>query len=469
MKWLALPILLLTALPAQTIPTMAQTALPDTPAGQAARDWMDALNSGERAQIAAVKEKYHRPNPVDGTLSFATQTGGLKVLRVESSSPGELVMFTEAKTSDLFFRSTFRVDATDPTARLEVNNDNSVRRPPDLAIPRLTQSGINTALDAKADAMVKADALSGGMLVVRGKSTVYYRVWGMADRAAKTPVTRTTKFRIGSMNKMFTAVAILQLIDQKKLSLDDTVGKLLPGYPNAGIAQKVTVRMLLTHSGGTGDIFGPEFDKERLTLKSNEDYVRLFGTRAPLFEPGTQERYSNYGFILLGAIVSKVSGEDYYDYVQRHIFAPAGMTGTGSLPEDAAVPDRSKGYMKKDGQWVSNADTLPFRGMAAGGGYSTLDDLVKFGQALESGTLLPKALLADATADHTKGKWYGYGFMVGGDGADRWYGHGGGAPGMNGELRVFPASQTVIVALSNLDPPAATNLAEFYANRMPLN
>jgi len=464
MKRLVLSALLLAASPA-----MAQVTLPDTPAGHAAQDWLDALNSGERVRIAAVKEKYHRDNPVDGTLSFAAQTGGLKVLRVETSSPGELVMFTQAKTSDLFFRSTFRVDAANPTAKLDVSNDNSVRRPPDLAIPRLAHGAIHAALDAKADAMVKADALSGGMLVVRQGKTAYQKLWGTADRESGAPVTLATKFRIGSMNKMFTAVAILQLADQKKLSLDDTVGKLLPDYPNAEIARKVTVRMLLTHSGGTGDFFGPEFDKNRLTLRGNEDYLKLFGARAPLFEPGTQERYSNYGFILLGAIVARIGGEDYYAYVQRHIFAPAGMTGTGSLPEDVAVPDRSKGYTKKDGRWVSNADTLPFRGMAAGGGYSTLDDLVKFGQALESGKLLPKALLADATTSHTKGNWYGYGFMVGGEGADRWYGHGGGAPGMNGELRIFPASQTVIVALSNLDPPAATNLAEFYANRMPLD
>lgn len=464
MKRLVLSVLLLAAAPA-----MAQVTLPDTPAGHAAQDWLDALNSGERARIAAVKEKYHRGNPVDGTLNFATDTGGLTLPRVVSSSPGELVMFTEAKATGQFFRSSFMVDAANPTAKLLVENDNSVRRPPDLAIPRLTQGAINAALDAKADAMVKADALSGGMLVVRDKTTVYHRVWGMADRAAKTPITRTTKFRIGSMNKMFTAVAILQLVDGKKLSLDDTLGKLLPDYPNAEIAQKVTVRMLLTHSGGTGDFFGPEFDKNRLSLKGNEDYLKLFGTRAPLFEPGSQERYSNYGFMILGTIISKVSGEDYYDYVRRHIFAPAGMTGTGSLPEDVAVQARSKGYMKKDGKWVSNADTLPTQGTAAGGGYSTLDDLVKFGQALESGKLLPKVLKDQMTSPQTKGKWYGFGIGVGGEGADRWYGHGGGSPGQNGELRVFPASQTVIVALSNLDPPTASNLTDFYANHMPLN
>ncbi|HEX2759424.1 MAG TPA: serine hydrolase domain-containing protein, partial [Rhizomicrobium sp.] len=111
----------------------------------------------------------------------------------------------------------------------------------------------------------------------------------------------------------------------------------------------------------------------------------------------------------------------------------------------------------------------PWRGMAAGGGYSTLGDLLKFAHALESGKLLPRPLLEQATSYQTKGKWYGFGFMVEGDGAARWYGHGGGAPGMNGELRIFPAARAIVVALSNLDPPAATAPAEFYANRMPLN
>ena len=148
------------------------------------------------------------------------------------------------------------------------------------------------------------------------------------------------------MNKMFTAVATLQLVEAGKLALDDPVGKHLRGYPNSEVATKVTVRHLLTHTGGTGDIFGPEYDPNRLQLREHADYVKLYGSRAPNFPPGSRFEYSNYGFVLLGAIIEAVSGESYYDYVREHVFGPAGMTSTDSLPESVEVPNRSIGYTR---------------------------------------------------------------------------------------------------------------------------
>ena len=449
-------------------PALADAELPDTPVGHAAQDWIAAFNSGERAQIDAINAKYHRKKPPEPLLNLRKMTGGIRFLRADSSEPGALAAYFDARDTDTFLKITFKVDPANVTDHFDIEIAGAVR-PADLLIPRLRQDDVIKALNTKTDALAAADKLSGAMLVERNGKLVYRKSWGLANRETGVAVTLNTKFRLGSMNKMFTAVSALQLIGQGKLALDDTVGKIMPDYPNKDIASKVTIRMLLTHSGGTGDIFGPEFDKNRLTLRTNEDYVKLYGARAPLFEPGSQERYSNYGFVLLGAIVSRVSGEDYYDYVQKHVFVPAGMKDSGSLPEDSIVPDRATGYMLKDEKWVPNTDTLPYRGMAAGGGYSTVSDLIKFAHALESGTLLPRALLADATDFHTKAKWYGYGFSVDGEGAARYYGHNGGAPGMNGELRIYSAAQTVVVALSNLDPPAASLPVEFYGNRMPLN
>jgi CubicO group peptidase (beta-lactamase class C family) len=143
------------------------------------------------------------------------------------------------------------------------------------------------------------------------------------------------------------------------------------------------------------------------------------------------------------------------------------MTSTGSLPESVEVPDRAVGYMRLSpgGGWVPNTDTLPWRGTAAGGGYSTVGDLLRFAQALRSGRLISMATLAEATRPHQQ--QYGYGFQVWGQGPLRSWGHGGGAPGMNGELRVYPQLGYVVVALSNLDPPAASELVDFFALRMP--
>ena len=122
---------------------------------------------------------------------------------------------------------------------------------------------------------------------------------GKADRERGIDNTLDTRFRTGSMNKMFTAVATLQLVERGKLSLDDTIGKVLPDYPNTNVASKVKVRHLLSHTGGTGDIFGPKFEAHRLELKTLQDYVKLYGQRDLKFEPGTRWEYSNYGFLLL--------------------------------------------------------------------------------------------------------------------------------------------------------------------------
>ncbi|MDB4884169.1 MAG: beta-lactamase, partial [Gemmatimonadetes bacterium] len=170
-------------------------------------------------------------------------------------------------------------------------------------------------------------------------------------------------------------------------------------------------------------------------------------------------------------VIEKVSGMTYYDYVASHVFAPAGMTSTASLPEDSGVANRAVGYTR-DGPgsaWVSNVKSLPYRGTSAGGGYSTVRDLLRFATALRQHTLLNAAyseLLIAGKVDTPNGK-YAYGFgdrMVAGM---RLVGHSGGAPGMNGDLEIDPRSGYVTAVLSNLDPPAAQSVSEFIVNRLP--
>jgi D-alanyl-D-alanine carboxypeptidase len=337
----------------------------------------------------------------------------------------------------------------------------------DLVLHRLPQAQALAALTAHAAERAQADEFAGAVLVARHGKVLLNDARGQADRKSGTANTPATRFRIGSMNKMFTAVATLQLAEAGKLKLDDPIGQHLPGYPNKQVAAKVTVRHLLTHTGGTGDIFGPQFDQHRLQLHEHRDYLKLYGSRGLNFEPGARFEYSNYGFVLLGALIEQVSGESYDDYVGDHVFRPAAMRSTGALPESVEVPERAVGYLRLSpgGAWEPNTYTLPWRGTAAGGGYSTVGDLLRFAQALGSGRLLSKATLAEATRPHQQ--QYGYGFDVQGQGRLASYGHGGGAPGMNGELRVFPQLGYVVVALSNLDPPAASEMVEFFALRMP--
>ncbi len=431
------------------------------PARLALEAWLEAFNTHDRARLEAFRDRYQPTFDVDGMLGFHAQTGGFRLLRHEPSAPGTAQALLQEAGSDTVARVTVTLAEGKPLA-LDIE---AVERPADLRIPRLDQAGAIAALAAQADAAAAEDAFSGVLLVAHGDEVLLQRVWGLADRDAGTPVTLDTRFRLGSMNKMFTAVAVLQLVEAGTLSLEGSVGQSLPGYPNADIA-KVTLRQLLTHAGGTGDIFGPAFDQHRLSLKTHDDYIRLYGARGPTHPPGQAHEYSNYGYVLLGAIIERASGLSYEDYVARHVFAPAGMHDTGALPEDVDVPGRARAYTHKDGAWVDAAATLPYRGTAAGGGYSTAADLLKFARALRAGTLLSPASLAEATRRQTP--WYGYGFMVGQRHGVAGFGHGGGAEGMNASLGIFPAQDTVVIGLSNLDPPSVERLVDYYTARMPL-
>ena len=177
--------------------------------------------------------------------------------------------------------------------------------------------------------------------------------------------------------------------------------------------------------------------------------MKLYGKRGLEFAPGSRWAYSNYGFILLGVVIEKVSGQSYYDYVRAHIYAAAGMTRTGSLPEDQAVSGRSIGYTEPPGTtgWVPNTDTLPYSGTSAGGGYSTVEDLARFAHALLSHKLLSpdatKLLITGKVWAPPLGVRYAYGFedARAADGSG-WVGHGGGAPGMNGDRGSTPSPAT---------------------------
>jgi CubicO group peptidase (beta-lactamase class C family) len=267
------------------------------------------------------------------------------------------------------------------------------------------------------------------------------------------------------MNKMFTAVAILQLVQQGKLSLDKPLATYWPDYPNQDLATHVTVRELLNHTAGTGDIFTPEYEAHRQQIRSLADYVKLFGNRTVAFEPGTRMEYSNYGFILLGRLIEKVSGEPYDGFVHKHIYDPAGMLHTDSRPETDHVPDRAVGYMHTPEGLQPNTKTMPWSGTSAGGGYSTVGDLLLFAEALRSGKLLSANLLKKATQANALRPDYGLGFYVLPNGA---YGHGGGAPGLNGEIHILPKPGYVVVALANRDPRMATNMVEFITANLPL-
>jgi len=346
-----------------------------------------------------------------------------------------------------------------------------------LLAPAFAADDFAAQLRAEAERRAAAGEFSGTVLVARDGKVLYQSAYGYADREKKTLNSLDTRFRFGSMGKMFTAVAALQLVQAGKLALDAPLGKYLTDYPNKDVAA-VTIEQLLTHTGGTGNIFAPEYFARRLETREHQDYIQLFGQRGVDFTPGSRWDYSNYGMVLLGRVIEVVSGQSYYDYTRTHIFQPLGMGNTGNDPEDSHVTNLSTGYTRMGahpgppGPIHPNTDTLPYRGTSAGGGYSTVGDLLKFVNGLHAHRLLDAAhtelLLKPRMAVPRPGGEQALGFSVltRRDGSVS-VGHGGGAPGMNGELHFFPKTGYVVVVLANLDPPSATQFADFISARLP--
>ena len=336
-----------------------------------------------------------------------------------------------------------------------------------LATPpekRDDDAGLARDVDEFARRLEKEDRFSGVIVVARAGKPVFGKAYGYADREKKVPNDLETRFRIGSMNKMFTSVAIAQLVQAGKVAYTDSVAKVLPDYPDKEIARRVTIHHLLTHTSGLGDFFGPEFAKKKDTLHTLQDYLALFAGKPLRFEPGTSWTYSNAGMIVAGLVVERVSGESYFDYVRKHIYAPAGMKDSGTFDKTRPQPDQSIGYTKDEGKWVPNFDTLPLMGSSAGGGDSTGPDLVRFASALKSGKLVSPEFVALITTG--KVDKYAYGFVDDQVAGARVVGHGGGAPGMNANLDIYWDTDTAVVVLANRDPPIANEINQFIRGRI---
>ncbi len=316
--------------------------------------------------------------------------------------------------------------------------------------------------------LAEDEGFSGAVLVARRHETVMADAHGLADRERGHPNTVETHFRLGSMSKMFTGVSVLRLVQDGRVDLAAPLRDYLPSYPNSALAERVRIRHLLTHTGGTGDFFGETYQQHRSELHELSDYARLFGDRPTLFEPGSDVAYSNYGMILLGLVIEAVSGQSYYDFVRDHVYAPAGMDNSGSPRLDEHPPNTATGYtrMIDRDRWVANTGLLAPRGTSAGGGISTVDDLKRFANAVMEHRLLSPAMterLLQGQVERPKGKGgrYACGFVDHRDGAGAgWVGHSGGAPGMEGHLRFYPSSGHIVAVLANRDPPLGQRVIE---------
>jgi D-alanyl-D-alanine carboxypeptidase len=281
-----------------------------------------------------------------------------------------------------------------------------------------TQANMKVWLDGR------AASFSGAVLVAHGDTIQANAAYGPATAGgANSPDTR---FNIGSINKTFTALAIAQLIQRGRLSLDDPLAKHLPEYPNRDAAAKITIRDLITHRSGVAQFMGADFGDGTV-----EQMTRAVGSEPQVFEPRTRQAYSNGGYIVLGRIIEVLSGKSYAAYIEEHVYRPAGMTTGGTA------------------------------GNPAGGGYFTATDLFRFARALRTGKLLDARMtdyVLNGTFSGEASQKFGFALREQVVGGRRFIGNGGGAPGVNAEFRFEPSGDYTVVALANASPPAATQL-----------
>jgi CubicO group peptidase (beta-lactamase class C family) len=387
-----------------------------------------------------------------------------------------LAMLSEALSSDLATLPAPRVmqDANGPTGELQYTLPTGRRLSLSLAVtagetPRIDRFGLRplppevagvkpeelpAVIAQRVKAEFEAGRFSGAVLVARGDELIYADAVGLADRRTGRANTLDTPINLGSINKMFTGIAIAQLQAAGKLDWQDTVGKHLPDFPNAKIRDSVTIHQLLTHTAGVGDYFGPAHDARRNELDTQQEFLDLFVAEPLHFAPGEGLEYSNGGPVILGLIIEAISGRAYYDYIRDHLYRPAGMAHADHYRSDDLAAGFATGYLKSEaGEWQENASVLSLRGSAAGGGYASARDLFAFSRALASDRLLTRAQREVLWTPHqqTGPMAYGYLSSIGGTPERRWVGHNGGAPGISAEFVHYPDDGLVMIVLANQD------------------
>lgn len=242
---------------------------------------------------------------------------------------------------------------------------------------------IEQAVDELTKKFIDLDIFSGVVLIADHGKPLYHKAFGMADRSTGRLNDLNTHFDIGSMNKALTKVAVLKLVKSGKLNLGDPLSKFIEGFPTE-TGNKVTVEHLLNHSSGYGDYHGPDYWNRPKSEKNIKNIVSKIMTMPLLFEPGTDQEYSNAGYVLLGAIIEKVTGQSYYDVIEQMVVQPLGLKET-YLREKYDVPNRAIGYMKTMRGVLEDNDSFQELPKPDGGFYSTTTDMLRFFRAYHYG------------------------------------------------------------------------------------
>lgn len=458
--------------------------------------WLAAFNAGEtnvmrefiRKEFISLPEGY----PIDGFVNYLgktyLETGALELKKVTKGSASSVTALCRGTATGLWVQAQLSLETSPPDShpisphRIAGVSLSFVACPPELLEPRrLSDAEIAVELTTLISHFAAKDLFSGAVLVARNDRMVGEWVYGPACRAWGVTNRLDTRFHLASITKMFTAVAVAQLVEQGRLSYTNTILSILSDYPNKPFASRATVHELLSHTSGLKDTV--EWMDSALRspqYRTIRDFLETFAALPVETKPGSEFNYSNKGYIILGAIIEKVTGQDYYTFVRENIFKRAGMNNTDFFELDSCTPNLAEGYADgPNGSRINNVYLLGVKGMPASGAYSTVEDMLRFSSALRSGRLLKQRTVEQMwtgvnVPGHEDGT-YGYGCTIDSYNGVRIIGHGGGWSGITDEFEMLPDLGATIVILSNYDtePQAIANkcrelLAQSTTNFVPV-
>jgi D-alanyl-D-alanine carboxypeptidase len=426
-----------------------------SPAVKRLKELLEVLNGGDAARIKAwVQVAAAQPGPVAVAVTLDLYHGsrGLDLVRVETLTDNGLVAVLRNRLTGDEQALALEVEPKAPH-RIAVMY-NAPYTPAATSVP-LSEEARLRQIGAWLKRVGDAEVFSGVVLIARDGKPVFSQAYGYSDRDRKIANTLDTPFLLGSMNKLFTGLAIGRLVEQGKLSYEDPLSKFVPDYPDAPSAGRIRIKHLLSHTSGLPS-FDPAFSPPGNSTVTVQTILDSVDRKPTQFEPGTKWSYSNTGIQLLGRVIEIVTGQDYYEYVRKNVYRRGGMTRD-------PFPDYSRGVamalpyeIEWDGaspRWTSQMAITTRRGGPAGGGIASARDLLGLANAMNAGRIVkPATLRLHASAKpELATKHYGYAFAVRARMAERpLVGHGGNAPGQCTEFGALTDTPYTIVVLSNL-------------------
>lgn len=387
--------------------------------------FIEVYNSGDSVEYNNwfVKSGFNKTeieNSVKSNLNAFQFLGEVKIRKTEVISPTKIDAWVQTLAYDSWWKFSVVTDSL-------LNFKYRVIQPAGfnesfIQEGKLTESEIVAELDSYCKRLTDSNVFAGNVFIADEERVIYSKSFG--NNPQGKPNSSETQFGLASLGKMFTAVSILQLIQQKQISLDSTVATYLPDFKNKTIAKEVTIRQLLTHTSGMGDFFeNPNYQKNVANFKTAGDFLELLESDTLSFKPGSSWQYSNSGFVLLSLVIEKVTGMTFTSYAQTNVLQKAGMTMTEV-------------------------------GSGAGGGLSTVSDLFHFANALKSNKLLNSETTKLFFGYTVDGIW-GLGSVHQKLGNEMVFGHGGDYEGVCTDFGMYLNSGHTVIVLSNMDPPFA--------------